>query len=184
MHPALQEINDVYLQVEPYIRPKLETLSSLTEAEAIEWMKNRKKSVLLYKTAIGKFVTIADSLSPNELISAYQEGSSILRANITGYVCRYFDRVYVPMMLQAIREDHEAGFMFLRALHRNQAAGIQSVALNALASAFPRTREAALGIVYDDNILEAIPKVVEMTQDSDPEIAAFAKKCLQRLTAP
>jgi hypothetical protein len=178
MHPQLEAINKQYLQIQ-------DDLSDTNLQDEGEPSPQRKEALAIYHAASDQFVDIAPLLSPLEVIEAYQQGSDILRANLTGHMYHHFDDAYIPLMKRVIENDESDGaYFFLNALSDHlDTQEIRPLVLRALDSKFHRIRGDALYIAQELSIAQALPKVRAMVDDPNPGIAKSAQKVLALLTA-
>lgn len=182
MNPILNEINELYLQVQNYIDPLPEYLTKLTEQERLDYAGMRDESSQIYNLALDKLRGVAPSLSPNEIIEGYTQGCRLLRRSLGGYMCHLFDRAYIPIMIQAImNEESRTAWMFLQTLADQLGKEVAPLVLRSLDSKSELLREAALSVTGRLELVEAIPKVQVMTKDSDLEISSLAKSILDSL---
>jgi hypothetical protein len=179
MNLKLEEINDLYLQVQNLIDPTVEYLAALTDEERFELESNRDEYSLLYKIAREKYIEIAFQLSPAEVIEGYQQGCRLLQRNLSGLMCHRFDSVYIPVMIEAIKKDEpHTAFFFLQSLADHLGTEIASIVTEALDSKYAHTRETALAVAYQLKLVEVAPKVEEMVDDSHPNVSYLAKQIL------
>jgi hypothetical protein len=186
MKPELTKINDMYLQIEDVIHPSsvdsyLENLTKLGEDEFNERLKEAKPIIEL---AIEQFRKISATLTPREVIEGFTEGSRILRANFVGHMWMHFDYAFTPTIVSTLREnyDYEGAYLLLGTLAKNlPKEDVIPIVLEALDANSRRTIEAAIGIVDDLKILEAIPKLQYLTTKSNPPVSEFAVEVLAAL---
>jgi hypothetical protein len=179
MNTGLEEINNLYLSVQEYMDAPMEYLLGLPEDDYTEYQEKRKAASAIYEVALRKFEIIVPSLTIAEIIEAYEKGSDLLRANLSGYIFSHFDEAYIPLITRSIREDHPHAYRLLGALCYNLPHNqVKPIVLDALNSAVRLTKETALGFVKDMEVIEAIPKVRELLKDPTPNLAEFAQEVL------
>jgi hypothetical protein len=176
MHPQLEAINKQYLQIQ-------DVLSNIDQVGADELTPQQKTALAIRRTVMEQLTHVAPLLTVSEVIEAYQQGSEMLRANLTGHMYQHFDNAYIPLMRRVIENDETDGaYFFLNALSdhlgENQ---ITPIVLRALESKFHRVRLAALQIAQERSIAQALPTVRLMVNDPNPGIAKFAQKVLALL---
>ncbi len=185
MHPALEEIDVLYRPILIY-HPHL----YLSDEEAINFLLNagdeywnkRDEASQIYRTAIERFSQIVPELTPSEIIDGFNQGSMLLQANLGGYMYLNFNEAYLPTMIHAVRENHPVGYLFLGALSRYLGKEIVPLVIEVLDSKLRRRiRDTAIGFIHELEIMEAIPKLKELLQDSDPNIAEDARNTLEFL---
>lgn len=180
MTPKLKEINDLYLQVQNHIDPTAENLASLTDEERLEYESRADEYSRLYKIAMEKYKEVAPTLSPDEIIEGYRQGCRLLQRNLSGHMSYYFDKVYIPLMIEAIRNDEShTAYLFLQSLADHVGKEFAPVVIEALNSESALTRETALAVVRQLELVEAIAKVRDMVNDPNLEISYLAKEILR-----
>lgn len=195
MHPVLQEINELYLQIPHYIDPSPEYIESLNRQNEVlksqpdehrrrwqlEFAGQRAECSRIYSLAIEKFEAVSSTLSPTEVIEAYKQGCNLLQRNLSGHMSHHFDEAYIPLMIQAVKsgEGHTA-HLFLPILAQQLGRDIAPLAIESLDSQFTCVREAALSVVYQLELVEAVSKIRTMA-DQDPEIAEMASNIIRKL---
>src|SRR4051812_11799839 len=105
MNQQLQEINDQYLKVEMYLNVSPEQVLHLSEEEWNASQDKREEAINVYRVVAEKFIEIAPSLLPSEVIEAYEQAGQTLKAHLTGHMYHHFDEVYIPVMIKAINND-------------------------------------------------------------------------------
>lgn len=185
MRKDLQSISDQYQEIQEYIIRSYEQFSKLLERpieEQDEYDRKLKVAIEIYHNIRKQFDEISNTLSPSEVIEGYEEGSEILRRNLTGYMYAYFDEAYIPVMIKAINDDISEGtrFFILKLsthLDRDQ---FLPVVLKALDSKYWHTRENALSCLQTLSLHEALPKVREMINDKNAQVAEYAAELVKK----
>jgi hypothetical protein len=132
----------------------------------------------VYKQGSEKFSEITPSLSANEIIQGYQQGCEVLRRNLTGYMYNHFDPAYVSLMVKTIEDDEAEGlYFFVNALSKHlDRKSLIPIILQALKGKSYRTRRAALEVVQNFKIVEAIAATEKMYLDLNEGVADLARK--------
>lgn len=177
----LAEIDDMYKQIESILYPSFEYLASLSEEGIVEYKNQKEMADRVYKIAYEKFWSIASKLSATEIIEAYTEGSELLRGNIAGLIREHFDIVYVPLMIQAIKDGDHYGYAFLVTLYNYLGKQVIPIIMISFSSKEKRIRESALALARELDLTEAIPKIREMVMDLDEDISRSAIDTLSYL---
>jgi len=181
MNPKLKEVNDLYLQIQDYIDPTVEYLAGLTEEQRLELESNADEHLRLYEIAIEKYREVAPALSPDEIIEGYKQGCRLLQRTLSGHMCYAFDKVYIPIMIQAVRNDEaHTAYLFVQSLADHLGKEIAPLVIEALDSESALTRERALAVVRQLELVEALPTVRGMVNDPYLEISYLAKDILNR----
>src|SRR6516164_2353030 len=102
MHPALIEVDQLYREIEIYMFSTRDYLLGLNKEQSQEFFAHRDEARTIEEAATNKFLAIVSTLSPSEIIEAYNLAGRELRANLRGYILRHFDAVYIPLMIRAI----------------------------------------------------------------------------------
>lgn len=186
MNKLLREINDLYLQVQDYIDPApdfMERLLNNDDPHALqEYREKIRWASDIYQHAHAKLVSICDSLSPIETIEGYGEGCRLLRKGLSGYMVSKFDRSYIPLMAQEIRNPESlTAFMFVQSLADQLGLEAAPIILDALKRADPRMRERALVAIQQLAMIEAIPVIEPLIYDENELVATKAKDVLNVL---
>jgi hypothetical protein len=184
MLPALHEIDDIYRQIQEYIVPSIGYLSQLTDTELSIWKAAHPAASKQYELAITGFRAIASQLSPEDIITAYHEGSPLLQMNLSGRIGQNFVPAYIPVMTWAIRAHHShTSWLFLTALTQHLGHAATPLLLESLQSPDPYLRETALANVADISLIEAIPQLRQLLTDPVESVASLAQKVLRKLEA-
>jgi hypothetical protein len=174
----LQEINDLYLQIQDTYGLRYKVLSP---EETVIFIQYQERDTHIYQIAIAKFNDIAPSLSSVEIIEAYAEACPLLRANLGGYMYLHFKKDYIPTMKKAIENDEEVSYLFLGALCKHLGHESASSVLKALESKYSRTKDTALAFVCKLQLLDADLSVRQLLHDKDVRIAKLAEETLKCL---
>lgn len=182
IHPELNEVNNIYLQIQDYMFPPFGYFEQLTTLEMAAWQAAQPEAHSLYHKALDRFHEIYPKLSPNEIITAYQHGSRILQANLSGRIARDFDVKYIPLMQWAIRSGHShTGPIFLTALARYTGENATSLIIESLDNPEPSMRETALALVAELNLTDAVSQVRKCLNDPVRTVSSVAKRTLEAL---
>ncbi len=183
MNKTLEKINADLQSIADYVEPQPEQLERLAQSGqyTVGSVEEASKALQLYEAANRSLGEVLPTLSSTDIIDAYSQGGRLLRKYLSGYMFRNFNHAYLPLMVEAIKSDHENSYLFLMALRNDQGMASAPTIVLALGSRVTRTRENALGLVYELEIREAVPEVEKLTKDSVPRIANFATKCLYHL---
>lgn len=180
MKAELQNINRMYIEVEYYFYPAPGFFDS--EINGSTYLQRKKELEPLYQSARKELYRIAPSLTTGEIIQAYQEGCRLLQANISGLMVESFRREYIPIMIQAIKDNHgHTAHMFLRTLSVNASdlrSELTPLILVSLSSQFLSIKEAALSAAFQLRLTEALPTIKRMAKDSTPEIREMSENIL------
>jgi hypothetical protein len=181
MNQVLKEINELYLSIQDYIDPPPSYLSQLADKQArLDFFQKADENLPLYNSAVEKLNLELVNLSAIDIIEAYQHGCRLLQRNLSGYMYNHFDPAYIPLMLASIQnDDFHTAHIFLRTLDIYAENEFVPAVLKSLNSKWDSTRQAALKVVDHRKLIEAIPKIREMMQDSHPEIADLAANVLK-----
>lgn len=184
MNKYLIKIDKLHKKVEKYFEPPLSASKSELENYHQESIKDHEKIQKIYNKAGNMLREVVPTLSPEEVIEGYKEGSILLHRALSGFMCdtRYFHEKYIPIMIEAIQEDKSPTiYLFLLCLARKlPKEEIVPLVIRGLDSQDPRTRDTALRIVDSMMIREAIPKVREVTLDPEQRIREQARDVLDR----
>lgn len=182
MNPSLKEINDIYLQIQDSIHPPTGYFEGITEEKRLDFVQKMSEYAPLYETTADRFRAVLSSLSPVEVIEGYQQGCRLLQSGLAGHMYHHFNEAYIPLMVQAVKNDEHTAWLFLSSLvmhARHMREEIAPLAMRALNSKWPSTREAALTAIGELRLMEARPMVEEMAKGPDPEISELARNVLE-----
>lgn len=181
MHQKLEEINNLYIQIQDnYPLLSIEQRTTLRDEEPenqANWLKEYER---IYNIAITQFRAIGPNLTPQEVVEGYQQGCKLLQQNLSGHMCYYFNESYIPLMLQEIKQEvlHTAP-QFLQCLSVQLGSKIAPIVLEALESKNLIVRETALSIADNLKIFEARQKIIEMMDDPEQGISSLAKEIIK-----
>ena len=182
MNPLLDNVNNLYLQLESYFDPSLDLFLSLSEEKRIEYMVRKNELTNEYKTAIEMMRTTITILSEQEILEGYQEGCKLLQRSLSGYMCQNYDPIYAQAMVNAIeRDESHVAPHFLQTLANNLGREIIPIAIYALNSNVTSIKRTALSVADQLLIVEALDKIQELTNDGNEEIPYLAKEVVRRL---
>ncbi len=126
---------------------------------------------------------ILPHLTPAEICQAYHEGCMLLQRNLSGWMGRYFDPVYIPTMITAIQQQHDhTSWIFIQVLAAHGGSQYRDLILYALQSRSLDVQEQAVNLVEQLQLTEAIPQLSAIAQ-GDSELALDAQRVLQKLAA-
>lgn len=177
MKKELMEVIEIYLPIDGRY---FDIPADKFDEQLEDWNKMRNEYSRIYDLGAEKSVLIAPDLSPEEIVEGYQQGCKLLQRNLSGRMSQHFDRLYIPTMVQAIKnnETHTA-FIFLPALAEHLGKEVGPIVLEALDSKSPIIRERALSAADHIKLLEAAPKIKAMVDDPEPEVAFLAGKIIE-----
>lgn len=180
MNQYLEEVNELYLQIQGrYMDISPENKYSQTPEAQGEFANHLNEYSRIYNLALEKFRIIAPNLSPAEIIEGYQQGCRLLQCNLSGDMCQNFDTVYIPTMVQAIKNNEtHTSHMFLQALADQLGKEISPIVIETLNSESALMRETALSVAEQIKLLEAAPKIRMMINDVELDVAFLAKKII------
>lgn len=185
MNKNLIEIDELHKQIEKYFvhtEPKTKTELEIIDQEFLE---NNSEILKIYNKAIDMLREVTPTLTPEEVIEGYKEGSILLHMGLSGFMVNpgHFHEKYLPIMIEAIQEDKSPViYKFLVYLSQNLSKDeILPLVLKGLESHNPRMRDSALGIVRREKLFETIPKVRILVNDPEHLVADYAKKVLEYL---
>jgi hypothetical protein len=182
MHPALEEIDNLYRQVQDYFDPSPGYFDTLTEAESAAYQAAQPEASLIYNLAISKVNTVVPQLSPEEIIAGYQNGSRLLRRNLSGYICRDFVPIYIPLMREAIQTgDLPSVRHFLPALAQHLGQDAAPMVLETLSHPQVLLRETAVYVAGDLGLIQAVPQIQALLQDPNQAVVTAAQRVLDIL---
>jgi hypothetical protein len=123
MNASLSQINALYARIGHLFDPSPEfitMLDHLSDTDLARYAQNQKKVSAIYASAIHQLQQLLPLLSHEEIIEGYQQGSTLLQRNLSGYMATYFDASYISIMIEAIESDHShTAWVFLQALADN-----------------------------------------------------------------
>lgn len=181
MHPKLQEVDTIYRTVEPFFYSDKENKNAPHSIDNIHDPDTTERMSLKYQYAIEQFQHIAATLSEQELIEAYMQGSKLLQMNISGCMARNFTDAYIPLMINALRFGHIHTsrtfiFMLARELTHTREAFLQEI----LQHSEQAIRIEAIYNIVDLDIHTLLPHIQQLTQDKDEEIAQISARVLKK----
>ena len=184
MRFELQEIDEIYRSIEVYIEPSsVDEIINTAQRDGTNFSRNREEAHAKYDLAIQKFGMIADYLSPEDIIQGYHEGSILLRLNLVGSIWEAYNPIYLPLIIQAIREKHKGADRLLAALPENMSiTDLQPVLIEALNSGVKRLEEMALNITRHFKFVE-MRSSLEAFLDKHPEKSDEIQGLLEELSS-
>lgn len=181
MRKQLVEINDIYLQIQDIYLIDGEELVRMDDGGRLDFLRRRNASIYLYEEAIKKFNDIYTLLTVPEVMEAYEQGCVLLKCNLGGLMYLHFNAAYTDLMIMSIKRDDKPANFFLHALlkhvpgRNNEIADLAVLALN---SKFPATREAALSLVAILDRRDTYAKVQSLIEDENYEVSEAAKSII------
>jgi hypothetical protein len=174
VNSSLAEINALYLQIEPLFDPSSDLMQSLEHLsdDDLRNIQETKNDVLpIYRTALAMAQSLIPSLTPDEIIEGYQEGSRLLQRNLSGYMGVQWQVEYIPVMIAAIEQDHDhTAWIFLHILADKVGRDLALLYIKALDSQSSEVREAALVVIDRLCLRESLIHVERLTRDSNPTL--------------
>jgi len=183
MDPRLAEIDELYRSIKnDYTNLPKELTHQMTDAELEEYSRKWIAANDIVRSGLDKFRELAHKLTPDKIIEGYQQGCSLLRANLSGHMYMNFDERYIPTLIQGIRDDDEGSYLFLGVLSTHLGEEFTPVVLNALESKHARTLDTALAYVEKFRMKEASPIVRTLSKSSNIQLAQQAAQVLESLS--
>lgn len=182
MNPLLEEIDKVYIEIQPFIFPSPEYIEQLNEDEIAYHHLQHSRAAKQYESAISQLNKVISLVSSTEIIEGYIQGSRLLQQNLSGYMVQNFDSAYIPTMITAIKQDHgHTAWIFLHALAKYTGTSFTTVFIDALFSKSPQVREHALIVIEQLHLIDALPYVAVLTHDPVTTVALAAQDTLIHL---
>jgi hypothetical protein len=184
LHPLLSEIDNRLKPLAKYWIRTPDEFFNLDEADQEIFLSKRTEMGALVAGESEAIISVLSQLSPEEIAEAYRLSSRILRGYIGGQMYGNFDEAYIPTMMDAIKQDHDGAYLFLGALGKNLSRQeFIPIILSALDAASSRTVDTALAFAKNLHVVEASPKVLELTKSENSYLAKFARETLRSLEA-
>jgi hypothetical protein len=185
MNELLREVNDLYEQSQPYVDPTpidVNTLQMSSAKEQQSFLEMANQGVSTYQLAISKLQAVLPTLSSTEILEGYTQGCRLLQRSLSGYMGSHFDRMYLPIMVQAVTEGvPHTGATFLHVLVVQLGKEAAPLVLQSLGSVSDDMREGALVAAKQLKLVEAIPTIQGMIHDPVTPVAVVAEHVLQEL---
>ena len=180
MNSELAKINDVYLQIQDSLYPPPGFLDiPENQAGFFDRMKDAK---VIYQKMVKKLEKVVSKLSSQDIIDGYKSGCRLLQSNLSGYMYEDFRKEYVPVMLEAITNDHvHTTHIFFRALvmHAPEVKGeLKPLVIKALKSKHVSVVHAALSSAYQLRLDDALPIIKELANHTDGVTTEMATNIL------
>lgn len=182
MQFSLDQINRLFIKLEPFFDLSLDSILNLSEENQRLFVEEKSTVYADYELAIELLRNSVPLLSKHDILTGYKEGCKLLQRGLSGYMCQQFDRLYLSTMIDAIERDeiHVAPH-FLQAIADNLGQESISVVLSALNSKQASIKKVALSVCHQLNAAEAMPIIRGMTADQDKIIAHLALETLKWL---
>lgn len=180
MNPLLQNINEIYQAIQQYIAPSptdLAALQNLDAAQQKAFFVATNEARHRYGEAVLTVQHLLPTLTPDELIEGYTEGTALLQRNISGYMVTHFQRAYIPLMTKEVQ--HQAahtGATFLRALVNHMGQEASPLIIECLVGNTDELREVAMVAVAELRLHAAVPIIRGMMNDTNPSIREVARQ--------
>jgi hypothetical protein len=182
MQPSLEEIDNLYIQIQDRFDPSEGYHDSLTEEERAAYQATQPEVSRIYNLAINKVNMVVPQLSPEEIIIGYKKGSRLLRRNLGGYICRDFVPTYIPLMREAIQAgDLPSARHFLSALAQHLGQDAAPIVLETLNHPQALLRETAAYVAEELGLVQAVPQLQSLLQEPSQEVVRAAQQALDKL---
>jgi hypothetical protein len=149
--------------------------------EALEGYSEKMKKISpIYNASFTHLHQLAPTLTVEEMIEAFEQGSRTLKGFLCGQMYNRFDPAFVPTMIQAIKDDFTGSYRFIDVLGNYLSVeAMLPVIDEALKSKIYYTVDTAVGYIREKRCTQYIPQLEALT--AHRAIGEFVKETIEYL---